>query len=160
FVHEFGHFQAARWRKVAIDAFAIGFGKRILGWKDKQGVEWKVGALPLGGYVKFTGDADGASTSPLEPITDPIARAAARRKGLFHAQPLSTRAIVVAAGPVANFIFSILAFALVLMIVGRDVTDTGRLPARIDGVQAGSAAAQGGLQAGDFVVSADGRAIS
>jgi regulator of sigma E protease len=160
FVHEFGHFQAARWLKVAIDAFAIGFGKRIAGWRDKQGVEWKIGALPLGGYVKFTGDADAASTGPAEQITDPIALAAARRNGLFHAQPLSTRAIVVAAGPATNFIFSILAFALVLMIVGRDITDVANLPARVDGVQAGSAAATAGLQPGDVVTSIDGQAIS
>ena len=160
FVHEFGHFQAARWRKVAIDAFAIGFGKRLAGWRDKQGVEWKIGMLPLGGYVKFTGDADEASTGPAEPITDPIARAAARRKGLFHAQPLSTRAIVVAAGPISNFIFSIFVFALVVMIVGRDVTDTANLPARVDVVREASAAAQGGMRAGDVVVSIDGRAIA
>src|SRR5690606_39719417 len=56
FVHEFGHFQVARWRKVAIDTFSIGFGKTILGWRDRHGVQWKIGALPLGGYVKFADD--------------------------------------------------------------------------------------------------------
>jgi len=66
FVHEFGHFQVARWRKVAIDTFSIGFGKTLLGWRDRQGVQWKVGALPLGGYVKFADDADAMSTGPRE----------------------------------------------------------------------------------------------
>src|SRR4029450_5881083 len=84
FVHEFGHFQVARWRKVAIDTFSIGFGKTLIGWRDKQGVQWKIGALPLGGYVKFTDDADAMSTGPVEQIDDPVAKAEARKKGLFH----------------------------------------------------------------------------
>src|SRR5689334_22488755 len=57
FVHEFGHFQVARWCKVAIEAFSIGFGARLAGWTDKQGVEWRIGALPIGGFVKFVDDA-------------------------------------------------------------------------------------------------------
>lgn len=88
FVHEFGHFQVARWRGVAIDTFSIGFGKTLLGWRDKHGVQWKVGALPLGGYVKFADDADAMSAAPREKIEDPVALAEARKKGLFHAQPL------------------------------------------------------------------------
>src|SRR5215475_1457388 len=110
FVHEFGHFQVARWRKVAIDTFSIGFGKTIFGWRDKHGVQWKVGALPLGGYVKFADDADAMSTAPAERIEDPEALAEAKRKGLFHAQGLTTRSLVVSAGPITNFIFSILTF--------------------------------------------------
>lgn len=152
FVHEFGHFRVARLRKVAIDTFSIGFGKTLLGWRDRHGVQWKVGALPLGGYVKFADDADAMSTAPREQIDDPAAREEARRKGLFHAQPLLTRALVVAAGPVANFIFAILAFAVVAAIAGRDITDPNAIPARIMTVVNGSAAAQAGLQPGDVVV--------
>jgi regulator of sigma E protease len=152
FVHEFGHFQVARWRKVAIDTFSIGFGKTLLGWRDKQGVQWKVGALPLGGYVKFADDADAMSSAPREQIDDPAVLAEARRKGLFHAQPLSTRSMVVAAGPITNFIFSILAFALLAFIVGRDT-------ARIDQVEPNSPAATAGMQAGDIVTSIDGETI-
>src|SRR5690348_12782911 len=121
FVHEFGHFQVARWRGVAIDTFSIGFGKTLFGWRDKKGVQWKVGALPLGGYVKFADDADAMSTGPREKIEDPAALAEARKKGLFHAQPLSTRSMVVAAGPITNFIFSIFAFALLAFAFGRDI---------------------------------------
>jgi len=160
FVHEFGHFQVARWSKVAIDTFSIGFGKTLLGWRDRHGVQWKVGALPLGGYVKFADDADAMSTAPREQIDDPAVRAEARRKGLFHAQPLVTRSLVVAAGPVANFIFAIFAFAAVALIAGRDVTDPNQLPARIMTVAAGSAAAEAGLQPGDVITRAGERAVT
>jgi len=156
FVHEFGHFQVARWRKVAIDTFSIGFGKTLLGWRDRQGVHWKIGALPLGGYVKFADDADAMSSAPQERIDDPAARAEARRKGLFHAQSLTTRSLVVAAGPVANFIFAILAFGALTLIVGR----TPPIPARVAEVSAGSAAEAGGLQSGDVIRSINGRAIA
>jgi len=160
FVHEFGHFQVARWRKVAIDTFSIGFGKTLLGWRDRHGVQWKVGALPLGGYVKFADDADAMSTAPREQITDPEVLAEARRKGLFHAQPLLTRALVVAAGPLTNFIFSILAFAVLALVMGRDITDYARIPARVASVSEDSAAAQAGLQAGDIIRSVDGRSVA
>lgn len=152
FVHEFGHFQVARWRGVAIDTFSIGFGKTLLGWRDKQGVQWKVGALPLGGYVKFADDADAMSTAPREKIDGPAALAEARAKGLFHAQPLSTRSMVVAAGPVTNFIFSIIAFGLLVFILGRDV-------ASVAAVQPESPAAAAGLQQGDLIRSIDGERI-
>jgi regulator of sigma E protease len=160
FVHEFGHFQVARWRKVAIDTFSIGFGKTLLGWRDKHGVEWKVGALPLGGYVKFADDADAMSSAPREQINDPVAMAEARRKGLFHAQPLSTRSLVVAAGPVTNFIFSIFAFAAIALIMGRDVTDRSQIPARIASVAPSSAAATAGLQPNDIIRSANGESVA
>ncbi|MBS0383776.1 MAG: RIP metalloprotease, partial [Proteobacteria bacterium] len=113
---------------------------------------------PLGGYVKFTDDADVMSTSPREPIEDPEELARARAKGLFHAQPLLKRAAVVAAGPLTNFIFSIFAFAVIALFLGRDATDITRIPARIAVVQAHSAAAAAGLREGDVILSADGRA--
>jgi regulator of sigma E protease len=160
FVHEFGHFQVARWRGVAIDTFSIGFGKTLLGWRDKQGVQWKVGALPLGGYVKFADDVDAMSSGPREKIEDPQALAEARAKGLFHAQPLSTRSVVVAAGPATNFVFSIAAFALIALIVGRDATDYTAVPARVATVAESSAAATAGLQQGDIIRAANGQTIA
>ena len=160
FVHEYGHFQAARWRKVAIDTFSIGFGKKLIGWRDRHGVEWKIGALPLGGYVKFADDLDAMSTAPREQINDPVAKAEARAKGLFHAQSLMTRSIVVAAGPIANFIFSIAAFGLLAFIVGRDTTDINQVPARIASVLEGSAAAHAGLQSGDIIRAANDAPIA
>ncbi len=152
FVHEFGHFQVARWRGVAIDTFSIGFGKTLVGWRDKHGVQWKVGVLPLGGYVKFADDADAMSTAPREKLEDPAALAEARARGLFHAQPLSTRSLVVAAGPVTNFIFSIFAFAVLALVMGRDI-------ASIDSVVPDSPAQAAGLQAGDIIQSIDGQRI-
>jgi regulator of sigma E protease len=159
FVHEFGHFQVARWGKVAIDTFSIGFGKTLWSWRDRHGVVWRVAALPLGGYVRFQGDADAVSSGPAEAHHDPAAHAEARRKGLFHAMPLSTRAAVVAAGPFTNFVFSILVFALIVMIVGRDVTPVASLSPRIDGVEASGPAASSGLQAGDVIAAIDGRPV-
>ncbi|OQW55426.1 MAG: hypothetical protein A4S17_06090 [Proteobacteria bacterium HN_bin10] len=152
FVHEFGHFQVARWRGVAIDTFSIGFGKTLLGWRDKQGVQWKIGALPLGGYVKFADDMDAMSTAPREKIEDPAALAEARAKGLFHAQPLTTRSMVVAAGPFTNFVFAIAAFAILALIAGKD-------PASVDRVDPGSPAAAAGLQSGDIIVAVNDERI-
>src|SRR6185436_17654486 len=160
FVHEYGHFRVARWCGVAIETFSIGFGKTIFGWRDRKGVQWKVGMLPLGGYVKFADDADAMSTGPREPIEDPEELALARERGLFHAQPVLKRAAVVAAGPLTNFVFSIFAFAVVAFSLGHDVTDVDRVPARIAAVQAHSAASAAGLREGDVIVSADGRAIA
>ena len=153
FVHEFGHFQIAKWCGVAIDTFSIGWGKRLLSWKDKSGVVWKIGRLPIGGYVKFVGDSDATSMMPDQAAQSPAALADARRKGLLHAQPVGVRAAVLAAGPGANFVFSIFAFALLLMIFGRDATDEMKLSPRIDAVQAQSAAAKAGLKPGDVIVS-------
>lgn len=153
FVHEFGHYQVAKWCRVAIEAFSIGFGKKIISWRDKAGVEWKVGNLPLGGYVKFVDDSDPSSAMPHQPPADDAAREAARRAGLYHAQPVGVRAAVAAAGPAANFIFSTLAFAFLLMVFGRDATDEMKLSPRIDGVAAQSAAAQAGLKPGDVILS-------
>ncbi|MGE0046887.1 MAG: RIP metalloprotease, partial [Hyphomonadaceae bacterium] len=133
--------------------FSIGFGKTLLGWRDKHGVQWKVGALPLGGYVKFADDADAMSTAPREKIEDPAELAEARAKGLFHAQPLSTRSMVVAAGPLTNFVFSILAFGLLALIIGRDT------PTRVDVVAPDSAAAAAGMLPGDVILTLNGDAI-
>jgi regulator of sigma E protease len=161
FVHEFGHFQAARWCKVAVEAFSIGFGKSLFSWTDKSGVVWKVGQLPLGGYVKFKGDADAVSSKPADtPAGEVVDQAAARAAGLFHAQPVGVRAFVVAAGPLANFIFSTLVFAALFVTLGKDVTDRDALSARIDQIRAESPAAAAGIQPGDIVLEIDGQPIA
>jgi regulator of sigma E protease len=61
FFHELGHFLVARFFGVKVDVFSVGFGKEIFGWNDKRGTRWKVSWLPVGGYVKFAGDADASS---------------------------------------------------------------------------------------------------
>jgi regulator of sigma E protease len=140
FVHEFGHFQVARWLGVKIDAFSIGFGKELLAWNDKQGVRWRIGMLPLGGYVKFTGDKD-ASSFP-DDIHDDISS-----EGNFHKMPVWVRAMVAAAGPIFNFVFSIAVFAIFFTSLGEMV----QKPV-VGQVLPNGAAYQAGLQAGDEFV--------
>ena len=149
FIHELGHFLVARWCGVDVEAFAIGFGREIFGWNDRHGTRWKVAWIPLGGYVRFRGDANAASL--------PDAEALARAKsdpGNFHGKPVWQRAAVVAAGPVANFILAIAIFTVAFMAVGRPVIEP-----RVDEVVAGSAAEQAGIRPGDLIVSIDGSPI-
>lgn len=158
-IHELGHFLAAKMFGVAIDRFSIGFGKAIASWTDKSGVEWRVGWIPLGGYVRFTGDENASSVPDTEDL-DAMRRTIERREGreavarYFHFKPLWQRAIVVAAGPIANFVLAVALFASLLMAFGQFV-----LPPKIASVQAGSAAEQAGFQPGDLIIKADGRRI-
>ena len=147
FIHELGHFMVARWCGVSVEAFSIGFGKEIAGWYDRHGTRWKLSWIPLGGYVKFKGDANAASLPDAEKV-----RRAAGDPGNFHAKPVWQRALVVAAGPLANFILAILIFAVAFMTVGLPVSEP-----RVDGVVEGSAAERVGLQKGDRIVSVEGR---
>jgi regulator of sigma E protease len=148
FVHELGHFQVARWFKVKVDSFSIGFGPEIFAHTSKAGIRWRLGILPLGGYVKFTGDKDEASTP------DFSAPPADKSSGLLHAQPVGIRAAVVAAGPAANFLFAIAIFAVFFGILGETIQKP-----LITGVQPGGAAAIAGMRAGDEVIRIDGTKI-
>src|SRR5687768_14368942 len=151
FVHELGHFLVGRWCGVGVTAFSIGFGPELIGWNDRHGTRWKISAIPLGGYVKFAGDANGASV----PDADAIAgMTAAERAISFHTQSIAKRAAIVAAGPIANFLLAIAIFAGLTYASGRHV-----LTPRIQAVQEGSAAERAGFEAGDLVVSIDGRSI-
>lgn len=158
-VHEGGHFLAAKWLGTAIERFSIGFGRSILAWRDRSGVEWRIGWLPLGGYVKFAGDENAASVpdnAALETIRDQIVarEGAAALTRYFHFKPLWQRAVIVAAGPAANFVLAIVIFAGLLMAFGDVVA-----PVRVDGVRAGSPAAQAGFQPGDVMVKAAGERL-
>jgi regulator of sigma E protease len=151
FFHELGHFLIARWCGVRVMVFSIGFGPELLGFNDRHGTRWKVSAIPLGGYVKFFGDDNAAS------VPDQTALAAMsedERRESFIDQPVRSRAAIVVAGPVANFILAIVIFAGIFMLAGRPFT-----PARVDQVQPGSAAEMAGLKPGDIVVAIDGHAI-
>jgi regulator of sigma E protease len=147
FVHEIGHFLVARWCKVNVEAFSIGFGKQIAGWTDRKGTLWKVSWIPLGGYVKFKGDANAASFPDANQMEgdDP---------GNFHNKPIWQRAAVVAAGPLANFLFAILIFAAMLSTIGEQST-----PPRVDKVITGSAAEAAGIKVGDVIVNINGEEI-
>lgn len=150
FVHEYGHYIVGRWCGVKADAFSIGFGRKLVGWTDRRGTEWKIGWLPLGGYVQFAGDRDAVS----QPDADWQSLPDAERSHSFPAQPVWKRALIVAAGPLTNFLFAILIFAAFNLAYGVPTT-----PPVIAGVQPQSAAAEAGLREGDRITAIDGRTM-
>lgn len=151
FIHEFGHYYAGRLFGVKADAFSIGFGREIFGWTDKRGTRWKVGWLPLGGYVKFAGDMNPAST----PSDEWLALPPEERAQTFQGAKLWHRFIIVAAGPAVNFLFAILVYIALFASYGQM-----RTPPVAAEIRAGSAAAAAGFQRGDRVLRIDGREIS
>ena len=152
FIHELGHFLVGRWCGVGVNAFSIGFGPELVGFTDRHGTRWKLSAIPLGGYVKFAGDVNGASV----PDAASLARMSpAERAVSFHHKTVLQRALVVAAGPIANFLLAIAIFAGITYVNGRQI-----LAPRVDVVQAGSAAERAGFKPGDLVLSINGRSIS
>ncbi len=150
FLHELGHYLAGRWFGVKAEEFAIGFGREIAGITDKRGTRWKFGWLPLGGYVRFAGDMNPAG----QPSPEWLALPAAERAQTFQAKPLWQRAIIVAAGPIANFIVAILILTAFVFAYGQNVT-----PSVVGTVQPGSAAAAAGLQPGDRLTALGGRSV-
>jgi len=158
-VHELGHFLAARACGVAIDCFSIGFGPKIVSWRDKAGVEWRIAWIPLGGYVRFSGDDNAASVpdgSDLAVLKAEIAEreGAAAVSRYYHFKPVWQRAFIAVAGPMANFLLAIVVFAVMLTTLGEY-----RHPATVDRVPANSAAAAAGFRSGDLLVKVDGRKI-
>jgi len=157
-IHELGHFWMARAFKVRIDRFAIGFGKG-LSRNDRNGVEWRLGWMPLGGYVKFSGDMDASSVPDQRGLAALKAdiqsrEGAGAERAYFHFKPVWQRMLIVAAGPFANFVLAILIFTLLFSLVGVQLR-----PARVAEVTPGSPAAAAGFQAGDLITAIDGRVI-
>ena len=147
FVHELGHYLVARWCGVKVDAFSIGFGPELAARIDSRGTRWRIGAVPLGGYVKFHGDANVAS------VANTISAAADKRRTLA-AQPVRNRAAIVLAGPVANFILAFVIFSGMFMAFGR----VEHMPI-IGRVEQDSPAAAAGFEPGDLIKSIDGEPI-
>lgn len=151
FFHELGHFLVARWAGVKVLAFSLGFGPELFGFTDRHGTRWKISAVPLGGYVKFFGDDTEASTASADTLAK---MSAEERADSFHHKKVGPRAAIVAAGPIANFLLAIAIFSLLFTFFGKPSTT-----ARVDKVEAGSAAQLAGFQVGDVVVSIDGSKI-
>jgi len=151
FFHELGHFLVARWCGVKVLVFSIGFGPELLGFNDRYGTRWKLAAVPLGGYVKFHGDENAASVPDHAAVAQ---MSEAERRTSFIHQNVGPRSAIVAAGPIANFLLSIVIFASLAMIHGKPTT-----VARVDIVHADSAAEAAGFKPGDIVQTINGRRI-
>jgi regulator of sigma E protease len=148
FVHELGHYLAARWCGVHVETFSIGFGRAIASWTDRRGTLWKVGWMPLGGFVKLHGQEQPAEAS------DEV-KALWQPGRTFHEKQVGARAFVVAAGPAANFLLAAVLFAVLYASVGRQIA----LPV-IGEVVPGSAAARAGLAVNDRIEAIDGTPIT
>jgi regulator of sigma E protease len=151
FFHELGHFLVARWAGVKVLTFSLGFGPELFGFNDRRGTRWRVSAVPLGGYVKFLGDDTEASTPSAETLANMTDE---ERAGSFHHKKVGPRAAIVAAGPIANFLLAIVIFTCLFTFFGKPSTS-----ARVDKIEANSAAATAGFQIGDIVTAIDGTKI-
>ena len=151
FIHEWGHFIVARIFGVKVDTFSIGMGREIFGRTDQNGTRWKVAMLPIGGYVKFFGDASAASN----PGDIPEGLSPEERNVCFHYKPLWQRALIVFAGPAINLIAAALVFAGFAYSNGIQLSE----PVIAEVVE-GSAADKAGLQADDRILSVNGTTVS
>ncbi|MGZ5850525.1 MAG: RIP metalloprotease RseP [Methyloceanibacter sp.] len=152
FFHELGHFLVARSCGIAVKMFSIGFGPEIVGFTDRLGTRWRLSWIPLGGYVKFIDDDNVASAQSGRKALEHLSEE--DRKRSFQGQPLWARAAVVAAGPIANFVLAIAIFTAIFTFFGERTT-----AAKVDIVNAGSAAERAGFLPGDRIITIDGQAI-
>lgn len=158
-IHELGHFLVARAFGVKIDRFSIGFGKTIVSRTDKRGVEWRIAWLPLGGYVKFSGDLDASSVPDQAGLAELKSRVIAEHgpgaeRDYFHFKPVWQRALIVAAGPAANFALALVLLTLLFSVVGEQI-----IAPRVAQVVAGSPAAVAGFQPRDLITAINGRPV-
>ncbi len=152
FVHEYGHYYYAKKYGVGVTDFSIGFGKEVFGWNDNSGTRWKICWIPLGGYVKFFGDRNVFSQADQEEMLKKYNTE--ERKKLFVLKPLYQRSIIVAAGPIANFILAIVIFLSIYMFIGKDLT-----PAMVAEVQKDSPAEMAGIMKNDIILEIDGTEV-
>lgn len=151
FVHEMGHYLVGRWCGIGVQAFSIGFGPELFGFNDRHGTRWRLSAIPLGGYVKFVGDANATSA----PGADDLAGLSeAERRVAFGTQPVWKRALTVFAGPLFNFLLTIAVFAVMFFLYGRFVSEPVVAEVRAD-----SPAQAAGFRPGDRFVRVDGQTV-
>tara|TARA_Y100000590_G_scaffold423623_1_gene529698 strand:- start:181 stop:1287 length:1107 start_codon:yes stop_codon:yes gene_type:complete len=152
FIHEYGHYYFAKRYGVGVTDFSIGFGREIFGWNDKSGTRWKICWIPLGGYVKFFGDRNVFSQAEQQEIIEKYSED--DRKKLFILKPLYQRSLIVAAGPLANFLLAIVIFIMINMFVGKDMT-----PAVVEEVQKDSPAFIAGMKKNDKIIYIDNNKV-
>ena len=138
-VHEYGHFLAARLSGVKVLRFSVGFGRPLLSWRGRDGTEYVVAALPLGGYVRMADEREG----DLDEADLPLA---------FNRQPVRSRMVIAAAGPLANFLLA------VLVLWGLFLRGEAGLVPLIEAVEPDSLADRAGLESGYEIAAVDGRA--
>jgi regulator of sigma E protease len=149
FVHEFGHYWVGRMCGIHAEVFSVGFGRPLFQRVDRRGTVWQIALIPLGGYVKFSGDMDPASAGRV----DDDNLTPEQRRGAFHSASLSSRTLTVMAGPVANFLLSILVFTAVIWW-------SGQLSDRPEIAEIGpDASADVGFMPGDRVISVAGEDV-
>ena len=159
YFHELGHYSVARFFNVAVERFSIGFGKPIAQWTAKNGTKWSIGRIPLGGFVKFLGDASGASNPDAEALEK--LKSEVREEGdvpldqIFHFKPVWQRILVVLAGPVFNFILAIAIFAGLGLTMGSYYVES-----EVGSVLPDSAAEAAGVEVGDKILTMDGKDVS
>ena len=148
FIHEYGHYYFAKRYGVGITDFSIGFGSEIFGWHDKSGTRWKICWIPLGGYVKFFGDRNVFSQAEQQEVINKYNEE--DRNKLFILKPLYQRSLIVAAGPLANYVLAIIIFSIIKMFVGKEFT-----PSVVNEVQINSPAYEAGIKKNDKIISID-----
>jgi regulator of sigma E protease len=144
FVHEMGHYLAARWRGVHVETFSIGFGQSLARWTDRRGTVWKLAWIPLGGYVKLHGQERPQDATAEE-------RAAWQPGRTFHEKSVWSRMIIIAAGPIANFVLAAVLFIGLFMTVGKPLA----VPV-IGRIMPNTVAASANLKPGDIIESIGG----
>ncbi len=153
-VHEFGHFLAAKLFGVRVEQFSVGFPPRLVGFKIGE-TDYCISAIPLGGYVKMTGESMPGENLQLG-VDGEAAAIAARDPKALTSKPRWQRMIIGAAGPFANFLLA-LALMTAYYTLHNEVPDFLSQPVVLDWVVPGSAAANAGLQPGDHIIGFDGK---
>ncbi|EER22824.1 MULTISPECIES: RIP metalloprotease RseP [spotted fever group] len=144
FIHEFGHYCIARYFNVKVEEFSIGFGKELIGITDKKGVRWKICLIPLGGYVKIYG-YDRSLMDKTEEINEKVA---------FYAKSCLERFLIVAAGPLINYLLAVIIFAGFYCYFGKT-----EIPPIIGDVVASSPAERADLREGDKIVKVNDKSV-
>ena len=152
FVHELGHFLAARWAGVRVDAFSIGFGPALIKWKDKRGTIWKIACLPLGGYVSIYGQEDMFNRKKYAELSPE------KKRGHYLSAPAWKQFIIIAAGVTMNFLLAWVIYTSLFMFQPKLVSNS-QLPVVGQVIQE-SPAFKAGVKPGDIIIKIDNESIS